>query len=340
MRERVVVLGASGFIGQALFDRLSPRYEVLGVDLQPSPRRPVTQADLTDPDQIDELVQAWAQGPGRLAGIIDLVAHYDFHNRPQDPRYGQVEAGLSHLLMRMKQELPDDVPFLFASSMASLQPTDPGRPQTEDSPRFGAWAYPAHKLRCEQILEAADIPQPRVELVLAAVYSDWCELVPLFFQLERIRNQSLSAHVYPGAVDRGLTYVHLTEVARAFEMALVVRQPGIHRYLVGERRPATYQEIQRLATEAFTGRRKRLFRVPKPLARTGAAVLSGLKAEPFVQPWMVDFAGEHFEFDTTRIREELGFVAEGHLLERLPGMVERAKRDPEAWKSRNEARPR
>jgi nucleoside-diphosphate-sugar epimerase len=345
MDEQVIVLGAAGFIGRALCRHLKGDCHVVGVDLawgEPGPDGPDerVEQDVTELGGLDRLLaERAADRP--TAAVVDLVAHYDFLNS-NDPRYERVESGLAHLIEEFGARFEKDVPFLYASSMASVGPTQPGEPLTESSPRAAPWAYPAHKLRCEKILEAAEIPQPRVELVLAGVYSAWCELVPLYFQLERLRTGSLSAHVYPGPVDRGLTYIHVDDVARAFaEAAIRLRgHPGVHRYMIGESKPATYADIHRIAAEGFRGRPGRLMRVPRPLAKTGAAVLSALRAEPFIRPWMIDFAGEHFELDLTKSRRELDFEPSGYLLDRLPDIVERARKDPDRWTSLNEARPR
>ncbi|MFB6375783.1 MAG: hypothetical protein ABEN55_22330 [Bradymonadaceae bacterium] len=177
--------------------------------------------------------------------------------------------------------------------MAALAPTEPGDPLDADSPRSGGWAYPSHKRDAEDRLESADLPHPRVELVLAGVYSKWCELVPLYHQIERVARGSMQPRLYPGPVDRGLTYVHVDAAADAFLRAVetFAGDGGLHRLLVGEDRPVTYRQINRAAGRAFDRRAMPISRVPAPLARTGALLLLWLGllrgAPPFIRPWMV-----------------------------------------------------
>ncbi|MEM1023623.1 MAG: NAD(P)-dependent oxidoreductase [Myxococcota bacterium] len=344
MRERVVILGAAGFIGRVLRKHLGGRYALTSVDREwRSPPGEAYERQLTmdvgDPAAVEQLMVDMELEGNNLAGVIDLVAHYDFKNKP-DPRYRSVETGLEILLKRMGERLASHVPFLYASSMASLEPTEPGRKLSEQSPRAGHWAYPAHKVRCEKIMEAADIPQPRVQLVLAAVYSDWCELVPLYKQIERVRASTL-ANFYPGPTDRGLTYVHVEDVARAFERALVVGRGsnGVMRQLVGEDAPVTYQQIQDTASEIFHGNKGTVLRVPRILAKTGAAVLGAVGSEDFIKPWMIDFAGEHFEFDLSSTRSVLDWNPRHDLQLELAPMIQRAHGDPERWRTLNDARP-
>ncbi len=351
MNASVLILGAAGFIGTALRTALAPQYRLICVDQAPLPDLPTApaneeshQLDMGRPDHIDDLFERLGPDIERLAGVIDLVAYYDFKNEP-DPRYEAVERGLEYFLEQAGPRLPSGVPFVYASSMAAMAPTEPGRAQTPESPRLGAWQYPAHKLRCERILEAADIPQPRVELVLAAVYSPWCELVPLFQQIERVRRRSSEALFYPGPSERGLTYVHVDDAADAFRRALeaYAGKTGVHRLLVGEERSVTYAFIHRVASMHLLGSSRPIFRVPRVVARAGAAALGRFSQwrghRRFVMPWMVSFAGEHFEFNINDTRRTLGWVPQHDLARELEAICDRARSSPDEWLRRNEVRP-
>ena len=51
------------------------------------------------------------------------------------------------------------------------------------------------------------------------------------------------------------------------------------------------------------GIRERLREVPKPLVQAGAWVQDEVLAhDPFVRPWMVEIADDHYELDTSRAR--------------------------------------
>lgn len=353
MTRSVLILGAAGLIGTALRTSLGQDYRLLSVDRGPLVRLPdghephdevAVEVDLTEPTAIDALFDRIEAEGSELAGIIDLVAYYDFKDRPDD-RYRVVEEGLRYLLTQMERRVNRNVPFIYASSMAAMAPTEPGRRQTPDSPRLGAWQYPAHKLRCEEIIESRAWPQPRVELVLAAVYTPWCELVPLYQQIERVRRRSLEAFFYPGPVARGLTYAHVDDVAETFRRAIEVYSgvKGVHRLLVGEEEPVTYEFIHRVASERMLGMPIPTVRIPKAWARAGAALLSQISRwrsqRRFIQPWMVRFAGEHFEFDIEATKRILGWTPKHALSAELFAICDRAMHDPQQWRRRNEARP-
>ena len=84
----------------------------------------------------------------------------------------------------------------------------------------------------ERILESCSLNRPVAELVLGGVYSDQGELVPLFQQIERLRRFSSSV-LFHNSLNRGLTYVHVDDVADAFCHAMTPRPiactPSSHR---------------------------------------------------------------------------------------------------------------
>ena len=357
MAKSLLILGAAGLIGTEIRRAAAAEYELLCVDLVATPASAgltgVTsvvgeeryEVDLGSPAEIDSFWTDAELEAREIAAVIHLAAYYDFRNRP-DPRYGRVVQGLAHLLKRIGDSLSPNTPFLFASSMAAMAPTDPGHKQVADSPRAGAWEYPRHKREAEATLEAAAIPQPRIELVLAAVYSKWCELVPLYQHIEQVARRSPLGWFYPGSAERGLTYVHVGSVADAFLRAIGAfrGKGGVHRLLIGEDRPVTYLQIHRAARRAFGRQRARVRRIPKCLARMGAFVLVLLGKligkPPYIRPWMIGIAEEHFEFDVRPARRVLGWQPDGYLGDRLDAMCERAAIHRDIWLAKNETRPK
>lgn len=355
-RDTILMLGAEGFIGSHLRDSINGRYRLLSVDVRPlTPVRArigdetlhserLLRLDLGDPAQIDDLFEAIADECNRLRAVIHLAAYYDFLNQP-DARYDRLHVGLRHLLKRLRQYVTPDVPLIYASSMASLAPTDPGRPITEKSARLGAWLYPASKIEAEDILREAALERPVVELVLAAVYSDLGELVPLFNQIELVRSRSIAKYMYPGPTDRGLTYVHIAETVDAFVRALdpFFGHTGPHRFLIGQERPVPYEDIHRLASEIFYEKRLPLLRVPPLIAYLGAHMLSAFSSlvgrRRFLQPWMIKLAEEHFEFDLTHVKSELGWSPWRSLHEDLRRILEFAHYHRDLWLEINHRRP-
>ena len=350
-KPAIMITGAAGFIGTALRKSLNSEYDLVCVDLLPAPSKNSGQSDksgksveqwhqvdVTDIQAIESLFRS-LQKP--LSGLIHLAWYYDFSNLPH-PRYQAAVDSVAALAEAFGRSAKPDAPFVFASSMAALAPTVPGIKQTPESPSSEAWQYPASKVRGEKSLRTAAVAQPLVELVLAGVYSDFCELVPLYQSIERIRRGSIQSWFYPGRTDRGLTYVHVDDVTRAFRCALQASYPKsrtVHRLLIGETSPVTNQKIFTAACTAFRRSSVPKLKVPAGLAALGARVIGLVSRENFVQPWMIKFAEEHFEFDLSRTEQVIGWTPIRHLLDTLPTMLSLASRDTAEWLMRNERRP-
>ncbi len=348
-RPIVLILGASGFIGRALQRRLGSQYDLITADLQPAPGPSDAvlahhTIDQGNPADVEGLLAGLAPHAARLAGAVHLTAYYDFRNQP-DPRYDRLEQTFPALLAGLDALLPAGAPVLHSSSMAAMAPTEPGVPLSASSPRVGGWAYPRHKLAMEHIIESAPLTRPVAELVLAGVYSDRVELVPLFQQIERLRRRRPESLFLPANADRGLTYVHVDDVADAFARSLVrLRgQESVHRLLIGETSAVTYRDIHAAASQAFHGAVLPLVWVPRWLATAGASVLGWIGdrvgVRRFLRGWMVQYAGEHFEFDLGPTERSIGWRPQTHLSERLPAILRFAKERPEAWLAANRARP-
>lgn len=338
----IMITGAAGFIGTALRESLYLEYDLICIDLLPAPLLLAGerwyQIDATDTQALEELFRG-LQKP--LSGLIHLAWYYDFSNLPH-PRYQAAVDGVVALVEIFGRNAKLDAPFIFASSMAAMAPTTPGVKQTPESPRSEAWQYPASKVQGERALRTVAIAQPIVEFVLAGVYSDFCELVPLFQSIERIRLGNFQSWFFPGRTDRGLTYVHVADVVRAMYCALGASYPKsqvIHRLLVGEATAVTNQEIFSATCAAFHRRRVPILKVPPVLAKFGAHVTGLINQENFVQPWMIAFAEEHFEFDLSRTLQVIGWTPAKQLLDTLPTMLSLASRDTNEWLLRNERRP-
>ena len=350
-KPAIMITGAAGFIGTALRESLNPEYDLICVDILPAPSKNPGppdqtgqsveewhQVDVTDIQAVDSLFRS-LQKP--LSGLIHLAWYYDFSNLPH-PRYQAAVDNVAALAEAFGRNAKPDAPFIFASSMAAMAPTVPGVKQTPESPRSEAWQYPASKVRGEKALRTTSITQPIVELVLAGVYSDFCELVPLYQSIERIRLGSIQSWFFPGRTDRGLTYVHVDDVSRAFRCALHASYPksqSVNRLLVGETSPVTNQKIFAAACAAFRRRPVPILKVPPGLAAFGARIIGLFSRENFVQPWMPAFAEEHFEFDLSRTEQVIGWTPVRQLLDTLPTILSLASSDTAQWLMRNERRP-
>src|SRR5262249_16108878 len=83
-------------------------------------------------------------------------------------------------------------------------------------------------------------------------------------------------------------------------------------------------------------------RVPRPLAKVGAWVQSHLPfvEDPFIKPWMIDRADDHYALDISRARRLLGWRPKHALRDALAEIVAALKADPPGWYRANGLEPR
>lgn len=341
-KEVILVTGSSGLIGSAVIERLAEEYDLVGFDLHGPPHPPAgadpIEVDLTSENSVRDGLRALrARHGGRLASVIHLAAYYDFSGEP-DPKYDEITVQGTARLLRGLQDFEVEQ-FVFASTMLVHAPTDPGLPIDEDSLLEPKWAYPKSKTDTEQLIRERHGAIPFVLLRIAGVYDDVCHSPPLANQIQRINERWLTSGVYPGDTSHGQAFLHLEDLVEAIRL-LIERRAELPRelpLLLGEPVTLSYDELQRTFARLIHGEEWATRQIPKVIAATGAWILDNLPVggEPFIKPFMVALADDHFELDIGRARSLLGWVPRRSLRETLPTMVAALKADPAGWYQEN-----
>lgn len=337
-KRDIIITGGSGFIGRHLTQVLSKDYNLWVLDL----KAPESQGDNTSYVKLDcgdkSAIQEFQNRfEGDLKAVINLAAYYDFLNQESD-RYSNLLKGLPALGEFYRAHKKKDSLFLQTSSMAALDPVDPGQQCHPDAPSVPRWSYPAFKVESENILREQLADENYSELVLAAVYSDYCELVPLFHFIDAHLNKTIHRWFHPASLKRGLTYVHIDDVVILF--AKILKKDAVdRRYLVGETAPCSWGEVAESADKvAFKVKIPKL-RVASWMAKAGANVLQLVEEKSFFQSWMIDFASEHYEFDISKTTDDFDWQPQFQLKQKLPTIINNALNDGRTWRKKNKARP-
>lgn len=110
--------------------------------------------------------------------------------------------------------------------------------------------------------------------------------------------------------------------------------------LIGEPETYSYDQLQRELGRLIHGEAWKMRQIPKALAKTGAWLQDLLPGEePFIKPWMIDLADDHYALDITRARTLLGWEPAHRLIATLPKMVAALKEDPLRWYRENKLKP-
>ena len=338
----VIVTGSSGFIGAQVVRRLAHHFRIIGFD-RPGAPHPPPEADCVDVDLSDETsVQAAfkevRQKYGEhLSSVIHLAAYYDFSGEPSD-KYEKITIhGTENVLRALKDFKVDQ--FLFSSTMLVHAPTEPGKKIREDSPINPKWDYPKSKAETEKRIRAMHGDIPIVLLRIAGVYEETGHSIPLANQIQRIYERWLTSHLYPGDVSRGQSFLHIEDLVDAIELAVQKKSelPRETVLLLGEETTLSYDELQRTLGRLIHDETWETRQIPKVVAKTGAWIQDNLPfgEEPFIKPFMVDLADDHYELDIGQARKLLGWHPKHSVAVALPKMVAALKADPQGWYEAN-----
>jgi nucleoside-diphosphate-sugar epimerase len=348
--ERILVTGASGFVGRHLVESLREDHLVFalarrsqaraGVPLHPNVRW--LQADIGERTGLASVLQK-VRDAGGAEVLVHLAAHYDFSGEEYVEYWRTNVHGMRNVL-----DLSPDLGVrrvLFPSSLAACRLPRPGKALDETSPPDGEHIYARTKRAGEEMLRELG-PQVRsVVFRFAALFSDWCEYAPLYVFLRTWLSGAWNARVLGGRGDTAIPYLHVRDAVRLFR-AVLERADGLPAGQVLVASPdgaVSHRDLFEEATLLYFGSRRRPLLVPRPLCGPGmwARDLAGrlLGERPFERPWMARYIGTRMTADGRRTRALLGWEPRPRLLvlRRLPFLVQNVRSDPVEWTRRNQA---
>lgn len=345
-KDTVIITGSSGLIGSAVVNCLAEQCRVVGFDKEGAPHPPPAAecvcVDVTSDESVRLGLERVRHGYGdRVASVIHLAAYYDFSGEPS-PLYEEVTIRGTGRLLRGLQDF-EVGQFVFSSTMLVHAPCQPGDRINEDWPLEPKWDYPKSKVKTEELIREQHGPVPFVILRIAGVYDDVCHSIPLAHQIQRIYERRLTSRVFPGDPSHGQAFVHLGDLLDVFSQLVLRRAqlPPELTLLVGEPETLGYEELQgefgRLIHEEPWETRP----IPKTLAEAGAWLQDHLPfvEEPFIKPWMIELADDHYALDISRVLTLLGWEPKHSLRATLPKMVAALKADPPDWYRANKLEP-
>jgi nucleoside-diphosphate-sugar epimerase len=336
-KEIILITGGSGHIASALIQRLASSYEIVGLDATGTPPAPAQciPIDLESDASVEQALQQVRQQYGnRIASVLHLAAYYSFTGEP-DAKYYTVNVLGTRRLLHALQSF-EVAQFVFSSSILVHAPQEPGHPINEDSRLEPKWDYPKSKVEAEEVIRQEHGHIPYAIFRIAGVYENECRLPALAQQIQRIYEQKLIGRVFPGNSAHGQASVHLDDLVEAFA-AVVEKRSGLPKeltLLIGEPETPSYGQIQHELGRLIHGEPAEVREIPKVLAKTGAwleEVALPKEEEPFIKPWMIDLADDHYELDISRATNLIEWMPKHRLLSTLPEMIYALRNDPVHW---------
>lgn len=350
MSHRIIVTGASGFVGRHLLDALKGDHRIFGLARRSQARcgAPVHpnirwfQADIGDYVALEGVFRAIREAGGADV-LVHLAAHYDFTGDARLEYWRTNVHGMRNVL-----ELASGLRLgrvVFPSSLAACRLPPPGGALDEASPPDGTHIYARTKRAGEELLQEFADRCPYNTIRFAAMFSDWCEYAPLFMFMSTWLSRAWNRRILAGRGLSAIPYLHVRDGV-GFACTLLERLPGIASgeiLVASPDEPVSHRELFESVTLEHSGERGRAFLLPRPLASLGlhARDLLGraLGRRPFERPWMVPYIDRRMTVDASRTRARLGWSPRPRLeiLRRMPFLIQNLKGDPVEWNRRNQA---
>jgi nucleoside-diphosphate-sugar epimerase len=347
----VLITGASGNLGLSLGRALRDDYRIVGLDVNDdTDELEIVEFDITSQSSVRLALDKIGQQHGRqIAAVIHLVAYFDFSGEPS-PLYDKVNVDGTRNLLNALADF-DVERLIYASTMLVHAPVDPGERINEQSPIGPRWEYPRSKAKVEEVIRA-EAKMPFAILRLAGVYDEASAVPTLSHQIARIYERKLESHLYSGALNAGQSMLHRQDMIDAITRAVDRRDtlPRDAQILIGEPFAVGYDTLQDRIGELIHGSDDwQTIKVPKFLAKAGAVAQEKLEPvvpdaidqgeTPFIKPFMIALADDHYALDTRRAEEWLGWRPRHRLEDELPGMIGNLTADPKGWYDRNGITP-
>lgn len=348
----VVITGASGNIGKTLAQALRKNFRVIGLDRSGGNALEGNyDIDLASFESVHSTFEKIAQNEGRnIAAVVHLAAYFDFTGE-ESPLYQTVNVDGTRNLLQVLQQFTVER-FIYSSTMLVHRPGIPGNKINETSPIEPAWAYPKSKAAAEGVIRQEAGKIPYTILRLAGIYDEHTSVPTLAQQIARINERSIKAKLYAGDTNAGQAFLHKADMIDAFLRTIEQRNqlPEAHSVLIGEEQCLSYDSLQNRVGELLHGEQEwKTINVPEPIAKAGAWIEEKTEPlvpddfdkgeKPFIRPFMIDMASDHYELDIQRAKEQLHWYPRHSLDETLPALIANLKTDPTKWYADNKITP-
>lgn len=344
----LILTGASGFVGRNFIKAASGRFRLFCIarrsmeeaGVQPDANLRWIQVDIADRDRVLGMVPR-LRDYGGVDYVVNLAGYYDFTNE-EHPEYVRTNVWGTRNMLDLAKELRAKR-FLFASSQAACPF---GAVVTESTPPDAAIPYARSKRAGEELLHEYAQWVPGAIIRIAAVFSDWCEYPPLYTMINNwCSGKFIESHVLAGRGQSAIPYIHVQDLVQLF-LRVIELSGSLERlctFNAGPDGAVTHLELYRIATQVYYNRTLHPFFAPRWLlfpmivARLVLCHLQG--KDPFERLWMLQYIDQQLVADSSRTRRELGWkpTPRKSITRRLVFLVENMKKNPELWRSWNEA---
>ena len=345
---RIVITGASGFIGRNFVETYKEEYEVLAIARRSQQEVGIPRhknitwylADVADRENVHD-VMADIIANGGADYFIHLAAFFDFSNEP-NPEYERTNVLGSKIIFEEAANLGLKR-FIFASSLVVSEFPRESERLTEESSLDADFPYAVTKIAGEAMAKDWSEKFPCTIVRFAAVYSDWCEYGPLYKFLDTWSSKSWKSNILGGRGESSVPYIHIVCLVRMLRTILdqTDRLKPFDVLIASPDESTSHQELYDLSTRFVFGEKRRAIHMPVFLSKLGVYGLDLMGRligkRPFERPWMMKYIDERMDVDASYTRNQLNWkvIPRYRPERRILHVIEHMKTYPIEWHQKN-----
>jgi len=299
---KVLLTGASGFLGSHVAERLQAGGHELRLLLRPTSslehlgnvRYERSEGDILDSASIRRAVEGM-DAVVHVAGLMSARAYEE---------YERVNSRATHELLYAAKDAGVER-FVYISSLAAQGPSPDGRVRPPE-PSLPISAYGKSKLNAEYIVRAERLRFNTAIMRLPVIYGPRDRGLLPFFIMARHGFMTLY-----GDGEHKLSWIHVYDAADAIATVLERSEKPGSIYTTCDGPPHTWRELATAVGDAF-GKNLRLFNVPGDVVAAGGSIadtISGITKKPL--PLTAEKAQEmkqrYWICDNETIEEQVGW---------------------------------
>jgi len=348
----ILITGASGYLGSAISVDLARDHQVVGIcrrdppaaQRRAAPRAIWEKSEIIDIDCIETVFKRQRARGHHIDFVLHFAAFTDYDDKWQD-EYCDTNVIGTRNIIAVADRYGGVRRIVFAGSIAALIPPASGEGiLTERSPAGGTVAYCRSKAIGEALMAENARRVPAVVLRIGGVFTDWCELPPLFSLMNAWSMPFALGRIMPGRGRTGFPYIHRRDIVRIVRR-IIEKNERLDRFETLFAAPSGFTSH----AELFPAIRKGLgagrsttpIHVPPALARwmlhAKYAANTLLGRTTYERAWMIDYVDRPLVVDTTYTRERLDWTPTPglHILERIPVLMRHFTTRRAEWTARN-----
>jgi nucleoside-diphosphate-sugar epimerase len=345
----ILITGAAGFLGSAITAALAKSHQVIAVDFRDpgnvlKARTPDVcweLCDISDADAVARVFDAAVKRYDKVDFVIHFAAFWHFDaDMPPDYQKTNIE-GTANIIAACRKNGCQR--FIFASTLSVLAQTAERETLTETSSTETTIPYALSKIENEKMLKQASSDFPVAILRIGAVFSQWCELPPLYSLFQHWSQWGPVGRTVPGKGMTGFPFLHRDDLVRLV-ISIVEKNDRLGRcewFLPCGTETVTHADLYPVLRKALgrSGDQAPIY-LPVPLVRVVLILKSWLGKltghMPDERPWMMDYADKPWKVDNSTTREVLDWEPnpENDILASVPRLAHKFTNQREAWERR------